>query len=177
MNLVMQRIKQGGYNCDPMDCTKSLADTIALIVSTEFNWGGRLTDYNDHLVIKTTVFGDVDTTTLSGTDEELDAIRNIYAIYRTSHTQGIVRHLLQQMGFVHNSDLIYNFDETCLVYKMWTEEDARSPDLLSLITTNVKEPPKPLTQKAIDEVIDVQKKLKLETGDGALAMLSKSLFS
>ena len=43
--------------------------------------------------------------------------------------------------------------------------------------TNVKEPPKPLTQKAIDEVIDVQKKLKLETGDGALAMLSKTLFS
>ena len=60
---------------------------------------------------------------------------------------------------------------------MWAEEDVRSPDLLSLITTDVKEPPKPLTQKAIDEVIDVQKKLKLETGDGALAMLSKTLFS
>ena len=59
----------------------------------------------------------------------------------------------------------------------YVEEDVRSPDLLSLITANVKEPPKPLTQKAIDEVIDVQKKLKLETGDGALAMLSKSLFS
>ena len=27
------------------------------------------------------------------------------------------------------------------------------------------------------DIIDVQKKLKLKTGDGALAMLSKSLFS
>ena len=175
MNLTMQRVKQDGYRMEPLTAIKSLPETICLIVDTELNWGGKVTDLENKIVIETMVFGDKDTTSIEGTKEELDAMRAVFVAHQKGKTQGVVSYILELMGLPYDQDYIYNFDETCLIYNMWLEDGVHTPALIDLVTKKPKSTPKPVTQEDIDEVIDIKKNLDLKPGDGVNLILASHL--
>lgn len=177
MNLTMQRIKQGGWASEYDPVTKSLPDTICLIVDTELNWGGKVIDLETKIIIETIVFGDKDRTIIEGTKEELDAMRAVFAVYQKGKMQGVVSYILELMGLPYDRNYIYNFDETCLIYNMWLEEGVSTPTLIDLVTKKPKPTPKPVTQEDIDEVIDIKKNLDLKPGDGVNLILASHLLN
>lgn len=174
MELTMVRIKSG-RETEPMFGTKTLAETIDLIVDCELNWGGKATKVDNVYQVETTVFGDLDKTTIKGEAKELLVMGKVFDAYREGRTNGVIKLMFELMNLTYDSDLVYSFKDTCLVFNMYTEEGLRDPAIITLIQSKRKESPKPISQADIDNLIDAKNKLPLASDDGAMLVLNSTL--
>ncbi len=176
MEVKLQRNKSYGRECDLGTRQDKLNEAISLVVN-DLQWGGKVTDNGDNIVIRSVVFGDVDLTTVSGEDFEMNIMRQVLKAYGENKTKSVTEFLITAMGFKPEPMVKYSFEDTCLVYGMFLEGE-RSSDLIFLISKKEYklDNGKPnLTQEKIDEVIDLKKKLNLGPEDGVNGILAGML--
>ena len=174
MKVEQGRIKQGGRDCGSDVREMSLPEVINLIVDTELNWGGKVTDTGDLIRIETKVFGDTDRTIIIGHPDDMAILRACIKAHEEGRTKGVIQYLFKQMKFRYQEHYNYSFDDTCIVYGFWLTGD-KEPGLIELIRKKRIEPKPPLTQEKIDEAIALRKKLKLDNDDGVNLVIAKTL--
>lgn len=150
MKRIFSRTKQGQTNPAFVDDnSRSLIQCIEEVVS-ELGWGTRCTwDDRQTLRLRTVVFGDVDITIFSGTDEEM-----IYFYKLLANRNRIIPHLLETMGIVI-TDKRYYIDEVLICLELWLDGNTDPDQLLSLLTPV---PPKQLPTD--DEAINAAREAK-----------------
>ena len=150
MKRIFSRTKQGQTNPAFVDDnSRSLIQCIEEVIS-ELGWGAQCTwDDRQTLRLRTVVFGDVDTTIFSGTDEEM-----IYFYKLLENRNRITAHLLETMG-IALTDKCYYINEVLICLELWLGGNTNSDDLLSLLKPV---PPKQLP--TVEEVIKADQEAK-----------------
>lgn len=173
----MQRNKSDGRECDMGTRVVPLSEGIHTVVSADLQWGGKVTDNGDNIVVKTLVFGDVDITIIKGDDVEMNIMRKVIEVFKEERTNGVINFLITIMGYKPDPTLKYSFEDACLVYGMFLDGE-RDPGMIDLIVNRkieISGVRKPITQEKIDEVIDLKKKLDLKPEDGVNGLIASHM--
>lgn len=170
MNIKMQRFRSD-MDCDPIYYDWSVAKTIMCVISDELQWGGKVISQNP-IEINTRVFGCIDKTWITGTDQELLLVNKCIDAYKADGTQSVVHYLFDIMGLSYDNDLIYDFKDTVDLFKIYSVDGSVDSDLFSLIGTKKKAIAQHvMSPENVEQLKDQMHPFGLKADDGAAIML------
>lgn len=116
MQKEFERLK-GGNSCGLDTSIVSINVAIDEIVNCELSWGAEVTFNENFVSFKTKVFGDVDNTKFTGTEDELKLIREVCDAWDKSRRGGVSNYILNMIG-IDSGENIYTLEDVLIVLEL-----------------------------------------------------------
>lgn len=175
MKKEFSRIKSNATEAAYVDTKEvTFLDTIDEVLKCELGWGAKFKVFKDSITFKVMVFGDRDTTTFYGTQEELDIVERMCIAYKRNDLRSVQDFFFTEMKIPLTEER-YHTDDILSLYAI-AHAGASAQDLIELLSAmtphNV---PVPSKKPVIvgDSTLNLYK--QLEDGDGAKAILASAI--
>lgn len=149
-------------------------DALVEIIKCELGWGAKCEVFKDHITFSVMVFGDRDTTTFSGTEQELDFIERMCIAYKRSELRSLQDFFFNEMNIPLKEER-YLTNEILELYAMSVSGTPIEEliDLASIMTPHNVPPPSKKPTIVGSATLDLYK--QLDDGDSAKTIIASAI--